>query len=89
MSKGKKSGAPKTERRHRADGPRTDTKTHEVSRLLQRKNGATRAEILEATGWPTVSVQALAKNCGLELSQEKEKGSTTRYFGRKTDQVAA
>ena len=61
-------------------GPRGE-KTLEIARLLQRKNGVTRAEILEYTGWPSVSVQAMAKAAGLKLSKSKEKGSPTSYFG--------
>ena len=56
-------------------------KTLKIARLLQRKNGVTRAEILEYTGWPSVSVQAMAKAAGLKLSKSKEKGSPTSYFG--------
>lgn len=57
------------------------SKTEIVAKLLQRASGCTGAEILEATGWPTVSVPAMAKAAGLKLKKEKEKGSPTRYFG--------
>lgn len=50
--------------------------------LLLRTEGTTSAEILEATGWPAVSVPAIAKASGLTLRQEKD-GRTTRYWGTK------
>lgn len=55
-------------------------KTAEIGRLLARKNGVTAKEILESTGWPSVSVPAIAKNLGVKLRKEKEKGSPTRYY---------
>jgi hypothetical protein len=60
---------------------RDGAKTKEIGRLLQRKNGCTTAEILEATGWPSVSVPAMAKACGLTLRKEKNPGEKTRYWG--------
>lgn len=67
-----------------AAGPRGE-KTLEVRRLLLRKNGCTAKEVLEATGWPAVSMPLMAKNCHLKLRQEKEKvgdeRARTRYFG--------
>lgn len=56
-------------------------KSGEVKRLLLRKGGCTRKEILETTGWPTVSVQAMAKSAGLKLRVEKVKGKPMQYFG--------
>jgi hypothetical protein len=51
-----------------------------VASLLQRKNGCTGKEVKEATGWPTVSMAAMAKSCGLRLRKEKtDKGM--RYYG--------
>ena len=79
----KKAKAPKAAKAKATNGhagPRGE-KTLEIARLLQRKNGVTRAEILEYTGWPSVSVQAMAKAAGLKLSKSKEKGSPTSYFG--------
>jgi len=57
------------------------TKNEKIAALLQRKAGVTRAEILKLTGWPTVSVQAVAKACGLKLRKEKTPGEPTRYYG--------
>ena len=62
-------------------GPRAGTKTEVVAALLRRKSGCTAAEVLEATGWPAVSMPAMAKACGLALRKEKEKGSPTQYYG--------
>jgi len=66
-------------------GPRGE-KTLEVKKLLEHKSGCTRAEVLEATGWPAVSMQAMAEACRLKLRQEKvEKNGDvrahTRYYG--------
>jgi len=46
------------------------SKTEKIATLLKRPTGCTRAEILKLTGWPTVSVQAVAKACGLKLRKE-------------------
>ena len=61
-------------------GPRGE-KTLMVKALLERKSGCTSAEVLEKTGWPAVSMPAIAKAAGLKLRKEKEKGKPTRYFG--------
>jgi U3 small nucleolar RNA-associated protein 14 len=58
-----------------------DTKTAQVKVLLLRENGCTTADVLEATGWPSVSMPAMAKNLGLTLRKEKEEGKVTRYYG--------
>lgn len=63
--------------RRRAGGP---TKREIAADLLKRKEGCTTREILDATGWPAVSVPAIAKASGLKLSQTKD-GRTTTYFG--------
>lgn len=64
-------------RQPRAGGP---TKRDIAADLLKRKQGATAKDILEATGWPTVSVPAIARAANLTLTQTKE-GRTTTYFG--------
>jgi hypothetical protein len=56
------------------------SKTAMVGQLLLRKEGCTTADILKATGWPSVSVPAQAKAVGLGLRKEKD-GKVTRYFG--------
>lgn len=49
--------------------------------LLTRDGGCTGKELLEATGWPTISVPATAKALGLKLRIEKNKGQPAQYFG--------
>lgn len=56
------------------------SKTALVGEMLLRKGGCTSPEILEATGWPAVSVPAIAKANNLDLRKEKV-GRTTTYFG--------
>lgn len=74
----KKAAKAKTPKK--AGGARGE-KTLAVKAMLERKTGVTRAQILEKTGWPSVSVQVLAKNCGLKLRLEKVKGKPITYFG--------
>jgi hypothetical protein len=57
------------------------TKTAIVGDLLRRKDGCTTADILKATGWPSVSVPQQAKAVGLKLRKEKKPGEVTRYYG--------
>jgi hypothetical protein len=78
----KKAKAVKAERKVKraSSGPRGD-KTLAVKKLLLRKNGCTRKEILEMTGWPSISVQAISRNCKLKLRKEKVAGEPTKYFG--------
>lgn len=57
-----------------------DTKRAIVAGLLKRKNGCTSDDVKKATGWPSVSMPAIAKACGLKLTKEKtDKGF--RYYG--------
>lgn len=60
---------------------RIPSKRELVAQLLSRPKGATRQEILDATGWPAVSVQSMAKASSLTLRQEKE-GRSFRYYGK-------
>lgn len=53
-----------------------------VAELLKRTEGCTTADVLKATGWPTVSMPAQAKAAKLKLYKEKKKGEVTRYFGK-------
>jgi hypothetical protein len=76
--KGKaKKAAPK---RAKSDKPRGE-KTLAISKLLSRASGCTAKEVLAATGWPSVSMPAMAKACGLKLRKDKKKGKPIRYFG--------
>lgn len=61
--------------------PRKDSKMEVLYRMLTRKSGCTRAQVLIETGWKAVSMQQISAHLGLKLSQTKEKGSVTTYFG--------
>lgn len=56
------------------------TKLAIIAALLARKGGTTTAEVLKATGWPSVSMPQQAKAAGLKLRKEKKPGEVTRYF---------
>lgn len=62
--------------------PRTpgSTKLDQVAALLQRPEGCTRQDILDLTGWPSVTVPGMAAKAGLNLRQEKQ-GRSFRYWG--------
>lgn len=68
---------------------RAGSKTEVVRALLLQSGGTTTAQILTATGWPTVSVPALAASCGLDLRKEKVKGAPTKYYGTEKTASAA
>lgn len=53
-----------------------------IGALLLRPEGCTTADVLEATGWPSVSMPAQAKLAGLTLRKEKV-GKVARYWGSK------
>lgn len=78
----KKAKAAKAKRKAAGGQPRGE-KTLKVKSMLERKSGCTRAEVLEATGWKAVSMQQMAKACGLKLRLEKQDdkpGKPIRYF---------
>lgn len=58
---------------------RPGSKLEKVVKLLQRPGGTTTAEVLKATGWPTVSMPQQASAAGITLKTEKE-GNATRYW---------
>lgn len=62
----------------RAGGP---SKSEQAADLLRRPEGCTTKDILDLTGWPSVSVPAVARANGLTLTQTKE-GRVTTYFGK-------
>ena len=64
----------------RPTAPSKGAKAKLIGDLLLRPEGCTSADVLAATGWPSVSMPAQAKACGLELRKEKIDG-VTRYFG--------
>lgn len=59
-------------------GARPGSKVELVAKLLQRPQGCTTADVLKATGWPSVSMPQQAKAAGLTLKKEKD-GKVTRY----------
>ncbi len=60
-------------------GRARELKTELVRRLLRKRGGTTRAEVLRKTGWSAVSMQDAARHVGLRL---KIKGANPmRYFG--------
>jgi hypothetical protein len=72
--------AAKVRREPRAARNGAPSKREIAADLLRRPEGATSREILDATGWPTVSIPALAKASKLALRQQKD-GKVTRYYG--------
>jgi len=58
----------------KADGPREGTKTAQVVAMLQRKNGATLAEIMEKMGWQKHTVR------GFMAGAMKKAGYTVESF---------
>jgi hypothetical protein len=61
-------------------GVRPGSKVALVADLLLREEGCTTADVLKATGWPSVSMPQQAKAAGLNLQKEKD-GGVTRYRG--------
>lgn len=56
------------------------SKVAAIGKLLLRPGGCTTADVLAATGWPSVSMPQQAKAAGLRLRKEKD-GKVSRYFG--------
>lgn len=79
--KGKtKAKAPKKANAAKAEKTaRSGSKTEAIKSLLSRAAGCTAAEVMEATGWPSVSMPQQARNLGIKLKTEKE-GRVTRYW---------
>jgi hypothetical protein len=64
--------------------PDKATKTSQVIDMLLRKEGCTRKDILSATNWTSVSVQAVCATAGLKLRTEQKEGERLlRYYGSK------
>ena len=59
--------------------PRAGSKLEIISKMLRRKNGCTAKEVMEACGWPSVSMNQQAKALGVKLKTEKV-GKATRYW---------
>lgn len=75
-----KAAKPKAAKPKASNGER-GAKSLAIAELLKRAKGCTRKDALEATGWPSVSMGAMAKQLGIKLRIEKEPGERTRYFG--------
>jgi len=64
----------------KANGGGKENKREICAALLTRAAGCTSRDLLDATGWPAISVPATAKASGLKLRKEKI-GKVTTYFG--------
>lgn len=51
-----------------------------IAEMMLRPGGCTTAEVLSATGWPSVSMPAAARSAGLALRRERV-GGVLRYYG--------
>lgn len=79
---GEPAGKPLVESKPKGTGS-ARSKVNLIGDLLSRPEGCTTADVLAATGWPSVSMPAQAKFAGLALRKEKVKGEPTRYWGTK------
>jgi hypothetical protein len=64
-------------------GPRGTGKSAEAAKLFLRPEGVTSRQVLDLTGWPAVSMPALAKRAGIEIYKRGAKDGAVIYFGRK------
>ncbi|MBF0296972.1 MAG: DUF3489 domain-containing protein [Magnetococcales bacterium] len=64
--------------------PATESKKAMVIGLLKRPEGATIAQIRDATGWQTTTVRAffsiIKSKMGLTITNQRSKGASTVYF---------
>lgn len=58
---------------------RPGTKTHMAGEMMMRSGGASGPEVLRATGWPSVSMPAQARACGLAVRTVR-RGREVRYY---------
>lgn len=56
------------------------SKIDTIAALLKRPGGCTSKDVLKATGWPAVSMPAMAKAAGLKLKKEKPKGAKETIY---------
>jgi hypothetical protein len=74
--------APKPAKRE-SGAPREGSKTAQVVAMLQRKNGATLTEIMEATGWQAHSIRGFMsgalRGAGYEIESFKPEGGERTY----------
>lgn len=61
-------------------GLRPGSKLAIIDGMLRHPGGCTRAEVMKACDWPSVSMQQQAAALGVELKSSKEKGEPTRYW---------
>lgn len=59
---------------------RKGSKAAKIEALLLRPDGCSNKEVLKATGWPTISMPAIAKSLGLKLRKQKTDDGL-RYYG--------
>jgi hypothetical protein len=62
------------------DGLRAGSKLAIIDGMLRHPGGCTRAEVMKACSWPSVSMQQQASALGVELKSSKEQGQPTRYW---------
>jgi hypothetical protein len=72
--------APTTKPAARNGLPKAGSKTEKIYKLLTRKSGCTRAEVLEATQWPAISIQKISETLGLKLRKD-DASRPYRYYG--------
>ena len=73
--------APTRVRKAPTNLPKAGSKAEVIYKLLTRPKGCTRSEVLESTGWPSISMQHTAKLMGLDLRMDKSEGEPKRYYG--------
>lgn len=61
-------------------GSRPGTKLHQIRKVMLRKGGFFRKDIMEACGWPAVSVQQQAAALGLSVRKGERENGQIRYF---------
>ncbi len=63
-----------------APGAREGSKLALIVGLLTRKEGCTTKDVLDATGWPSVSMPQQVKAAGLKGFRKQKDGKVSRYF---------
>jgi len=77
-----KKGTVEAKKAKKTNGGVRGEKIKEIVKLLTRSGGCTAKDVLEATGWPSVSMPAMAKQAGLTLNKKKIQGEVTRYSAK-------
>jgi hypothetical protein len=55
------------------NAPRKVSKAAKIAKMLRRKSGVTRDQVLKVTGWKAVSMQQMAGNAGIKLKIDSSK----------------